>query len=209
MRSISEGERNGRTSPLEIANYNPFEDTGAPLGTTGTSTDEHGTSTPTPKCHKWLEEIETDVLRTCPGDKTTGEDAIDEFDDAISQQSSTAAERDDDRGNKLNSTPGVGSTRVRFSLTSSRSGSSGAVVEGSGMAPPPGVILGEDLDGANGQRKLTSTGGGTRDKLRRVLRAFAVYNRRVSYCQVCTGVPHSLVIWRSCVRVASMLVMCI
>ncbi|CAN0209230.1 unnamed protein product, partial [Hapterophycus canaliculatus] len=26
-------------------------------------------------------------------------------------------------------------------------------------------------------------GGGTRDKLRRVLRAFAVYNRRVSYCQ--------------------------
>ncbi|CAN0414745.1 unnamed protein product [Pylaiella littoralis] len=183
MRSISEGERNGRTSPLEIAKYNPFEDTGAPLGTTGTSTDEYGTSTPTPKCHKWLEEIETDVLRTCPGDKTTGEDAIDEFDDAISQQSSTAAERDDDRGNKLNSTPGVGSTRVRFSLTSSRSGSSGAVVEGSGMAPPTGVILGEDLDGANGQRKLTSTGGGTRDKLRRVLRAFAVYNRRVSYCQ--------------------------
>ena len=46
------------------------------------------------------------------------------------------------------------------------------------------VLSGHGGGGESGRRTLTVTGGGTRDKLRRVLRAFAVYNRRVSYCQV-------------------------
>lgn len=183
MRRNSEEERDGRTSPPTVANYNPFEDTGASPATTGSNPDERGTSTPTPKCHKWLEEIETDVLRTCPGDETPGEDAIDEFNAAISQQSSTTAERDGSGGDKPDG------TRVRFSIASALLGSGGAVVEGSA-----GVVSGEDGDGVNEKRNLTISGGGTRDKLRRVLRAFAVYNRRVSYCQVCTAVSRLLVI---------------
>lgn len=46
------------------------------------------------------------------------------------------------------------------------------------------VLSGPDGGGERTKRRLSVTGGGTRDKLRRVLRAFAVYNRRVSYCQV-------------------------
>lgn len=194
MQSISEEEeRDGRTSPLVTANSDLLRDTGAPLATTGT--EEHDTPPPTLKCHKWLEEIETDVLRTCPGDDTAGEDAIDEFNAAISRQSSTAAGQDGGSGtgdDTLSSTRSGGSTRVRFSFTDSSFGSSS------------GAVVGGNEDGANEKRRLSTTGGGTRDKLRRVLRAFAVYNRRVSYCQVCT-VQCLLVFWRSCVEVASML----
>lgn len=194
MRRNSEEERDGRASPPSVANYNPFEETGASLATTGNNPEDHGTCTPTPKCHKWLEEIETDVLRTCPGDETAGEDAIDEFNAAISQQSSTVVERNGSGG----------SSRVRFSIANALLSSSGAVAEGSA-----GVMSGEDGDGANEKRRLTLTGGGTRDKLRRVLRAFAVYNRRVSYCQVCTAVSRLLDIGGSCVGAASMLLVCL
>lgn len=178
----------------------------------------------TPKYHKWLDEIETDVLRTCPDDdtNTSVDDAVKEFDSAISKQiSARAAPGSREIGDSTFDTSAVsGSSRVRFREVSfgSTSGavdsvddSNTAVVEDAASAAPgegavsveevkeavrrpsalavspggaTGVPAGSDGVGARGKRRFSVAGGGTRDKLRRVLRAFAVYNRRVSYCQV-------------------------
>lgn len=198
MQSISEEEeRDGRSSPLMRARFDQLQVSAAPHAQTGSAGD-NGAPPSIPKCHKWLEEIETDVLRTCPGDKSAVEDAADEFDAALSQEDSAEV------GDGAFSS----STRVRFSMTDTSFGDSsgGAVVEMSpvvaaqGVASTEGdlvpalavgpnssgaeVLSGEGEGGLSG-KKLGNTGGGTRDKLRRVLRAFAVYNRRVSYCQVC------------------------
>ena len=214
MQSMSEEEeRDGRSSPMVPVRYDQLQGSAAPHPQAGSREDSR-TQPPVPKCHKWLEEIETDVLRTCPGDKSPVEDAVDEFDAAISQQDPAAAapEGTEVGDGAFSSHPGGSSARVRFSITDTSFGdsSSGAVVEMSPVAPVAaatagaaategGVVpalavslnssgaealSGEGKGGASG-KKLASTGGGTRDKLRRVLRAFAVYNRRVSYCQVC------------------------
>lgn len=178
------------------------------------------TPAPPPRCHKWLEEIETDVLRTCPGDDAAGEDAVNEFDSVLSKNTAAAAAASD--GGKIGDTgtpPANESSRVRFSVGFSSFGSSsssisavktvgnrssGAVaedlgsdgrksstapVQGRDSAPTEGeevVAGGRGGSGAIVRNKFSATGGGMRDKLRRVLRAFAVYNRRVSYCQVCS-----------------------
>lgn len=211
MQSILEEEgRDGRASPPIKAKHDLLQASAAPQEETGNKED-NGTPPPIPKCHKWLEEIETDVLRTCPGDESAAEDAADELDDAASSQKNSA---EIDNG----SHSGGSSTRVRFCITDTSlgdsmsgavgpvDGSSGAVVEmspvaaGQGAASTegevaPALVVGRNSSGAGvlsgggeggaSGRKLGNTGGGTRDKLRRVLRAFAVYNRRVSYCQVC------------------------
>lgn len=196
-----EEERDGRSSPVMRVMYEHLQGSAAPRAQTGRRED-NDTSPPIPKCHKWLEEIETDVLRTCPGDKSAVEDAADEFDTAISQKESAEVGH-----GAFSSHSGGSSTRVRFSITDTSFGESsgGALVEMSPVVAAQGtssaegdlvraltvstnsrgaeVLSGEGEGGAS-QKKLGS-GGGTRDKLRRVLRAFAVYNRRVSYCQVC------------------------
>lgn len=196
MKSISEEEeRDGRVSPLMRAKHDQLQASAAPHAESG-SKEANETPPTIPKCHKWLEEIETDVLRTCPGDKSAVEDAAEEFDAAISQNSSAAAAAE---GTEVGDGASSSTTRVRFSVTGTPFGdsSSGAVVEMSPFAAPQGAtsaegevvptleVLSGGGEGGASRRKLGSTGGGTRDKLRRVLRAFAVYNRRVSYCQVC------------------------
>eukprot|EP00903_Cladosiphon_okamuranus_P015270 g14111.t1 len=200
IQSMSEEEeRDGRSSPMVRVKYEHLQGSAAPRAQTG-GIEDNDTSPPIPKCHKWLEEIETDVLRTCPGDKSAVEDAADEFDAAISKDSVEIGD------GAFSSHSGGSSTRVRFSITDMAFGDSsgGAVVEMSPVVAAQGaasaegdlvppiavstnssgaeVLSGEGEGGASG-KKLGSTGGGTRDKLRRVLRAFAVYNRRVSYCQ--------------------------
>lgn len=210
LQSISEEEeRDGRASPPMKARYDQSQGSPAPQAKTG-SKEDSGTPPRVPQCHKWLEEIETDVLRTCPGDTSAVEDAGDEFDAVISQKKHAAAapEGSEVGDGTFSSHYGGSSTRVRFSMTDTSFGdsSSGAVVEMSPVVAAQGaaytegevvpalvvspnssgarVLSGEGAGGAS-RKKLVGTGGGTRDKLRRVLRAFAVYNRRVSYCQVC------------------------
>ncbi len=177
---------------------------------------DKGVPPPTPKCHKWLEEIETDVLRTCPDDESAVKDAAAEFDTAISQRNVAAAARERDAAETGDSSPsdagGPTTGGVRFAIPDTSRGSSdddlsGAVelspvAAGEGSARKEGeavpseatvatnprsgaeVLSGPGGGGERAKRMLSVTGGGTRDKLRRVLRAFAVYNRRVSYCQV-------------------------
>lgn len=219
LQSMSEEEeRDGRSSPMLRVKYDQLQGSGAPhMQAAGSSREGHDAQQqpPTPRCHKWLEEIETDVLRTCPGDKSAVEDAADEFDAAISRKGAAAgapggggAEVGDGAFGSHPGGGGGGSARVRFSITDTSFGDSsgGAVVEmspvaafqGAAASAEGGVVpalavsangsgveapSGEGVGGASG-KKLASTGGGTRDKLRRMLRAFAVYNRRVSYCQV-------------------------
>eukprot|EP00752_Nemacystus_decipiens_P002242 g2125.t1 len=202
MQSLSEEEeRDGRSSPMVRVKCDHLQGSAAPNPQTG-STEYDDTQTPTPKCHKWLEEIETDVLRTCPDDKSAVKDAADEFDAAISQKTGAKVGGD----GAFNSHLGGNSARVRFSIidTSFGDSSGGAVVEMSpvvaahetastegGLVPSlagtpnnsEAEMRSGEGDGGESGNKIASTGGGTRDKLRRVLRAFAVYNRRVSYCQ--------------------------
>lgn len=179
---------------------------------------EGDTPTPPPRCHKWLEEIETDVLRTCPGDDAAGEDAVNEFDSALSKNAAAAAAASDGGEIDDTGTPPANESRSRgrFSVSFSSFGGSstvkavgnsggGAVAEdlgsdgrktstapggqGRDSAPTEGEEMVAGVRGGSGaivRSKFSATGGGMRDKLRRVLRAFAVYNRRVSYCQVCT-----------------------
>jgi len=209
-----EEERGGRTSPQANENHDGSQDSGTSLAEMGDSQD-NGVPPPTPKCHKWLDEIDTDVLRTCPDDNSAVEDAAAEFDTAISQRHAASATRERDTseaGDKSPSDAGGPTTGVRFAIPDTSRGSSdddlsGAVelspvAAGEGSAQKGGgataseamlvissssgvdVLAGPDGGGERGKRTLSVTGGGTRDKLRRVLRAFAVYNRRVSYCQV-------------------------
>lgn len=231
-----------------------------------------------PRSYKWLKEIETDVLRTCPAD------AVGEFDGIIWRNStSTITDRDSsprrtpstspikNNGSSLSGSGGSGGgspgsrggpRKIRSSIAlrgnlfgpdisrndggggaggggrgdgisggggskssargerrkatqqtprdssvgigpaketvgSAGEGRVGAAVEaqaGSGEAEAAaggvegnGNIPEAFWEGGGEEvvsRRFSVAGGGTREKLRRVLRAFAVYNRRVSYCQV-------------------------
>ncbi|CBJ30656.1 conserved unknown protein [Ectocarpus siliculosus] len=216
QRILEEEERNGRASPSAGARAAAlFRDSGGLRAVAGGCDGDGDTPAPPPRCHKWLEEIETDVLRTCPGDDAAGEDAVNEFDSVLSKNTAAAAASDGGEIGDTGTPPANESSRVRFSVSFSSFGSSnssstvkavanrssGAVaedlgsdgrrsstapVQGRDSAPTEGeevVAGGRGGSGAIVRNKFSATGGGMRDKLRRVLRAFAVYNRRVSYCQ--------------------------
>lgn len=223
MRStLEEEERDGRTTPRLEAKDDRLQDSGAPPAELGYCRVEDMLPA-TPKFHKWLEEIETDVLRTCPDDDiyASADDAVKEFDSALSNQiSASAAPVAREVGDSTSDTPiASGSSRVRFGDTSfgsfggadySVDNSDTAAVEGTASTNPSegavsvqekevvpeqsavaaspvraaGVSAGSDGPRGRDKKRFSVAGGGTRDKLRRVLRAFAVYNRRVSYCQV-------------------------
>lgn len=198
-----------------------------------------GESLPTPpaRCYKWLEEIDTDVLRTCPAD------AVDEFDRTIEATAATSRRRESlystfgtppatKSSGDVKAASALAVAPILSSSCDRREGGIDEVVlsrgsDGEGPIHPStptrplypteeeggsslGLVAGSPTEAAGGagggvgvvsssveseegaslrRRELGGTmesviGGGTREKLRRVLRAFAVYNRRISYCQV-------------------------
>lgn len=153
---------------------------------------------PVAKCYKWLEEIDTDVLRTCPADAKTISNEI------RTPTTGTAAHDGPNTGGIVDSGPGIKGKAVAGTewLVTDASPPSWMTVlgrkkedqereEGRGIGKAPsdagGPVAEESAEDSTGMIMWSGspTGGGTRDKLRRVLRAFAVHNRRVSYCQVC------------------------
>lgn len=164
--------------------------------------EEEPLPTPIRKSYKWLDEIETDVLRTCPPD------AVEDFDRAFSRSPTGVRDGVDGVHDGVSASRTPRDTRKKGTTISGDSNgmeNGGAPVSGRdehfNEATSPSsrdVGFGGDEDkggqraalfkGQSGSsrtgRRLSLTGGGTREKLRRVLRAFAVYNRRVSYCQV-------------------------
>ncbi|CAN0009708.1 unnamed protein product [Ectocarpus fasciculatus] len=215
QRVLEEEERNGRASPSAGASATAlFRDSGGIRAVAGGRDGDGDTPAPPPRFHKWLEEIETDVLRTCPGDDAAGEDAVNEFDSALSKNTAAASDGGE-MGDTGTPPPANESSRVRFSVSFSSFGSSSSTVKAVGNSSSSGAVAedlgsdgrkpstapggqgrnsapteGEEIvagvrggSGAIVRNKFSATGGGMRDKLRRVLRAFAVYNRRVSYCQ--------------------------
>lgn len=204
-----------------------------------TTADSDSLPAPPARCYKWLEEIDTDVLRTCPAD------AVDEFDRTIEATAATSRRRESlystfgtppatklsDDVEAASALIAVTPTMLSSSCDRRKRGIDGVVIssgrEGEGPLHPStptrplypteeeggsslGLVAGWPTEAAGGagggvgvvpssveseegaslrRRELGRTmesviGGGTREKLRRVLRAFAVYNRRISYCQV-------------------------
>lgn len=192
-----------------------------------------------PNSHKWLEEIDTDVLRTCPDDAAPARYPEPPPVTASSEEKSpggtgslrpgpTSSNKAGAAGEGSGGDAGVGeapkhgklehpqdSRKPRPLLDVGRGflgqkaagegskakapagdGEGAAVGEGgvAADASPGGGDSGErggvsapGTDGDEDSSTWRVSWGGTREKLRRVLRAFAVYNRRVSYCQVSSG----------------------
>lgn len=170
---------------------------GTPQAAAETGAGDSTEQGPARRSSKWLEEIETDVLRTCPAD------AVEEFDGAIFRNSAA-----DVTSSSSREETGIGYSGIGGIVTEdSRAGNGSNAISGAddfGTGTTPSLLttgteegtLSEDVataaaavatEGVNGGTTVSATGGGMRNKLRRVLRAFAVYNRRVSYCQVGVG----------------------
>lgn len=148
---------------------------------------------PRPKCYKWLEEIDTDVLRTCPADATPGSYStpapatekvtdeanisnVDRTGDGGRVVAKTEIEGKVVTDERAGETPGLSGGEVRVGMGTGESGD---------LRQEPSASSGKVATGGAADRLSgTESGGGTRNKLRRVLRAFAVHNPRVSYCQV-------------------------
>lgn len=194
---------------------------------------------------KWLEEIETDVLRTCPADDTSDnldgdasadvntsddvtfptEDVADPTEDVTFPTEDVADPTDDvtDRSfDIMDFLDGKGSDgraegrTLRSALRTLFGNNSSSCSSTSNSTDSMGVTGAEPLGSADNtltqsfeeeigdvksgrmsisrslrlsismRRRISMIAitGGVREKLRRVLRAFAVHNRRVSYCQV-------------------------
>lgn len=151
---------------------------------------------PATKCYKWLEEIDTDVLRTCPADTIPGSNEIPPSTTRIAVHGGPTDDSVDD---------GIGTGGKGVAGTEALAGGA-SPPSSTGLVPKRAEAKGEKEEGVVGEassvdgglvaEELTEdpmetvtssgsvSGGGTRNKLRRVLRAFAVHNRRVSYCQV-------------------------
>lgn len=184
---------------------------------------------------KWLEEIETDVLRTCPADDASDDldgdvsaDVVNSSDDInfptedVADPSDDVADRSFDIMDFLDGKGSDGRTEGRTlrsalktlfgnnssscSSTSNSTNSMGAT-GAEPLASADNTLtqpFEEEIGSVNSGRMSISRSlrlsisvrrrismiaitGGVREKLRRVLRAFAVHNRRVSYCQVRDG----------------------
>ncbi|CAN0070097.1 unnamed protein product, partial [Discosporangium mesarthrocarpum] len=160
----------------------------------------------------WIQDIETDLLRTCPSDDevedplSPSEVPCDDCPEPGSER--PGAEVTPRLGDTAEVGVGAGRSKGRSS-TISRCGKH-ATADGSAL---PQLVAGpgshgiwrddseSEMEGEGSRKGVTGTeavaarspgvgesmrdrcGGKTRDKLRRVLRAFAMHNRRVSYCQ--------------------------
>lgn len=180
---------------------------------------------------KWLEEIETDVLRTCPADDASDDsdgdvsaDVVNTSDDITFPTEDVAFPTEDvaDRSfDIMDFLDGKGSDgraegrtlrsalKTLFGNNSSTSNSTNSLgVTGAEPLASTGNTLTQPFEeeigsvnsgnmsisrslrlSINMRRRISmiTITGGVREKLRRVLRAFAVHNRRVSYCQVRGG----------------------
>lgn len=163
------------------------------------------------KCYRWLEEIDTDVLRTCPADPADiapssaadreGSSSTDACSSSGSNGSGAERENSISEGQTLGmdgkysnlSTLGTvsvaSSPSLGFTLAENdRILLEGVSGEGAGGTPPSAADASSAERVAPAEiRLIGNAGGGMREKLRRVLRAFAMYNPRVSYCQVKKG----------------------
>lgn len=177
-------------------------------------------SMPPSQGYKWLEEIDTDVLRTCPEDatptlqQTLVNKGIESIIDStklmdlkvtaarrasVSSADDNDAEQNEKMVHEEQTEKPAEERNVRVMTHSTKSVEFPQVpTEEEASSYKDEEVVGFTTSDANTPSASTKSGtgvptelakgvgngGGTREKLRRVLRAYAVYNRRVSYCQV-------------------------